>query len=197
MNAMDSGRVSTRGTVNSVRAMALKNHARKENRFIPQDGLSSRIRRRDPRSADDSTSKYRPSAGLATVTADDDAAEGPLGPGEEAAREIKAETPKSSKSSKSSKSVVVPGVGVVEEGDEGSEVAEPAQASTMGSLTQFKLNMNFNLKIGLEDDNDWGKVSGAQGLSSCYPDTLINTSTSPQCALLPCRWKKMTRTMTT
>lgn len=45
----------------------------------------------------------------------------------------------------------------------------PTSTDNGGSLVQFKSMMNLNLKINLEDDNDWGKVTHAL---HCYNATV-------------------------
>ncbi|KAJ1415212.1 hypothetical protein B484DRAFT_161164 [Ochromonadaceae sp. CCMP2298] len=211
LSGLDSARLSAPGTINSVRAMALKNHARQENRYISQEGLSSRIRRRgEPRKADDSRSKYR-GAGLRTKSGtgtEDGAADS----GDEAEAEKNAETSGQTKISKTNTATeIVVDEGVVEganenctvpeekeeemDEDRDESIAEPSSkaSSTLGSLTQFKLNMNLNLKIGLEDDNDWSKVSGSG--TACFLDILAVFSVHFDCATLRCR--KAARTTTT
>jgi hypothetical protein len=207
LSGLDSARLSAPGTINSVRAMALKNHARQENRYISQEGLSSRIRRRgEPRKADDSRSKYR-GAGLRTKSGtgtEDGAADS----GDEAEAEKNAEASgptKISKTNTATEIVVEDGVveganedGSVPEGmdeDLDDSIAEPSSkaSSTLGSLTQFKLKVNLNLKIGLEDDNDWSKVSGSG--TACFLDIHAVFSVQFDCATLRCQ--KAERTTTT
>lgn len=105
----------TTRSANSVRAMALKNHARQENSYIPPDRLRSKFNK-NVNSAADYNSTSEPRAR-------------PKGP---EVREVQ-------------KDAV--------------QYSSPASAvGGSGSLVQFKSMMNINLKINLEDDNDWGKV---------------------------------------
>eukprot|EP00598_Pedospumella_elongata_P005689 CAMPEP_0184976884 /NCGR_PEP_ID=MMETSP1098-20130426/7737_1 /TAXON_ID=89044 /ORGANISM="Spumella elongata, Strain CCAP 955/1" /LENGTH=612 /DNA_ID=CAMNT_0027499823 /DNA_START=180 /DNA_END=2018 /DNA_ORIENTATION=+ len=92
--------------------MALKNHARQENSYIPQNQLRSKFNK-SVRSVE-----YH---GDARKASSDDQHDLPVH------------------------------VERIEEG--------PAIVENGGSLVQFKSMMNLNLKISLEDDNDWGKVS--------------------------------------
>lgn len=125
-NARDhSNHVSAHTTrsANSVRAMALKNHARQENSYIPQDRLRSKFNKtvRHANNAEfvDGAHAHTP-ASTATCGKDDGKATNEPSP---------------------------------------SPSPLPVGATTVtGSLVQFKNAMNLNLKIQLEDDNDWGKV---------------------------------------
>lgn len=113
-----SDNVSTHTTrsANSVRAMALKNHARQENSYIPPDRLRSKFSKNVQHgSSAEYTSEPR-SKGASVER-------------REAVKEIQAQP--------------------------SSSTASPAT----GSLVQFKSMMNLNLKLNLEDDNDWGKVT--------------------------------------
>ena len=98
----------TTRSANSVRAMALKNHARQENSYIPQTQLRSKFNK---------SVRQVEYHGDARKNSED--------------REL---------------SVHVERIEEVPSTDNG------------GSLVQFKSMMNLNLKINLEDDNDWGKV---------------------------------------
>ncbi len=101
----------TTRSANRVRAITLKNHARQENSYIPQNQLRSKFNK-SVRSVE-----YH---GDARKASSDDQHELPVH------------------------------VERIEEG--------PAIVENGGSLVQFKSMMNLNLKISLEDDNDWGKV---------------------------------------
>jgi len=105
----------TTRSANSVRAMALKNHARQENSYIPQTQLRSKFNK---------SVRQVEYHGDARKNSED--------------REL---------------SVHVERIEEV-----------PTSTDNGGSLVQFKSMMNLNLKINLEDDNDWGKV----GLFFCY-----------------------------
>jgi hypothetical protein len=98
--------------------MALKNHARQENSYIPSERLRSRFNKtaRHANAAEyvDDGSISRDSATII----------------EEAPRPKCAPEPEPIK---------IP-------------------AAPTGNLMQFKSAMNLNLKLNLEDDNDWGKV---------------------------------------
>lgn len=112
------GEVSSRTarSANSVRAMALKNHARQENSYIPSDRLRSKFNR-TARHAN--TAEFIDDGSISHAT----------------------DTIKEEPVISNTDAVVSP------------------TAATGGSLMQFKAAMNLNLKISLEDDNDWGKVS--------------------------------------
>lgn len=101
----------TTRSANSVRAMALKNHARQENSYIPQTQLRSKFNK-----------SVRQVEYHGDVRKNDD-----------------------------DKELSVHIERIPEE--------VTATTGTGGNLSQFKSMMNLNLKINLEDDNDWGKVS--------------------------------------
>lgn len=103
-------------SVNSVRAMALKNHARQENSYIPSDRLRSKFNKTARQANTAEFVDERSTVSRDTCT-------------------IREEMPV-----------------------ESSNHQEPASGLASGSLVQFKSNMNLNLKISLEDDNDWGQV---------------------------------------
>jgi hypothetical protein len=107
------------GGGNSVRAMALKNHARQENSYIPSDRLRSKVPHRLQETSDfKATPKQIVNNSKSKI-------------------ELPCDEPK--------ETVVVP----------------PASG-----LDRFKMSMNLNLKISLEDsDNNWGKV-----IQSVYGD---------------------------
>ena len=113
----DGNEVSSRTgrSVNSVRAMALKNHARQENSYIPSDRLRSKFNKTARQANTAEFVDERSSVSRDTGT-------------------IREETPSEK------------------------NYQDPTTAVTSGSLVQFKSNMNLNLKISLEDDNDWGQV---------------------------------------
>lgn len=102
--------------------MALKNHARQENSYIPSERLRSKFSKnaRYSNNIDDGTISHE------TAT-------------------IKEEVTQSTKESP-------PGF---------------TGTASQGGLMQFKSAMNINLKITLEDDNDWGKVSWHLQINSC------------------------------
>lgn len=100
--------------------MALKNHARQENSYIPQNQLRSKF-----------------SKSVRQV-------------------EYHGDARKTSEDQHEQLSVHVERI---EEG--------PTNVENGGSLVQFKSMMNLNLKISLEDDNDWGKVRNEPSLH-CY-----------------------------
>lgn len=126
----------TTRSANSVRAMALKNHARQENSYIPQNQLRSKFNK-SVRSVE-----YH---GDARKTTSEDQHELPVH------------------------------VERIEEG--------PAVVENGGSLVQFKSMMNLNLKISLEDDNDWGKVL----MAPCFSISVV----SPLNVFF-CRFRTMT-----
>jgi hypothetical protein len=108
----------TARSVNSVRAMALKNHARQENSYIPSDRLRSRFNK---------TARH---ANAAEFVDDGNMSHDSATILEEAPRAQRAADPEPS----------------------------TLTAAPSGNLMQFKSAMNLNLKLNLEDDNDWGKV---------------------------------------
>ena len=95
--------------------MALKNHARQENSYIPSDRLRSKFNKTARQANTAEFVDERSSVSRDTGT-------------------IREETPSEK------------------------NYQDPTTAVTSGSLVQFKSNMNLNLKISLEDDNDWGQV---------------------------------------
>jgi hypothetical protein len=123
-----SNEVSSRTTrsVNSVRAMALKNHARQENSYIPSNRLRNFNKTARHASADDGVVISRE-----TVTIQEEVTQS----GKEPSTPVAA-------------------------------APEPV-APIVGGLMQFKSTMNLNLKISLEDDNDWGKVRTGPSCSVC------------------------------
>jgi len=148
---MNSSRVSARST-NSVRAMALKNHARQENRFISQDGLSTTLRRSMPRKPGDDMSRgYRKSK----IPSPDSIEEVP-----DAARTLPVNEGQFQESLETSENKVDV---VPKDIPPPSEVSGVSEGNNVGSLRQFKMNMKLDLKIGVEDDADWGKVSDDDG----------------------------------
>lgn len=110
----------TSRSANSVRAMALKNHARQENSYIP----SNRLRPNFSKSAVQAGSVDERSTHRGVVTVQEKVV---------THSEVEHVTPQ--------------------------VVVNQPTAGAVSGLMQFKSAMNLNLKISLEDDNDWGKVS--------------------------------------
>lgn len=131
--AANSTRVSSR-SVNSVRAMALMNHARQENSYISQQRLNAKLKtslrqiddRKDARSfrptVDGDSNAERPEARPSLTEVDREASQGSM------------------KSAGSNHTDTV-----------------QKKASTSG-LLQMRSNMNLNLKLDIKDENDWVQV---------------------------------------
>lgn len=113
----------TSRSANSVRAMALKNHARQENSYIPSNRL-------------------RPNFSKSAIQA---------GGPDERSNHRGAVTVQENMVTHSEVDLAAP-----------QAVANQSAAVAVNGLMQFKSAMNLNLKISLEDDNDWGKVSMLQ-----------------------------------
>lgn len=117
----------TTRSANSVRAMALKNHARQENSYIPQTQLRSKFNK--------SVRQVEYHGDVRKASGDDQHELLPVH------------------------------IERIEEG--------PAIVENGGSLVQFKSLMNLNLKISLEDDNDWGKVSCFLSCSKVFRKNVV------------------------
>ena len=144
-DAISSRSVNAKGNANSVRAMALKNHARQENSYIPQDQLRSKLNK-SLRVADkvEYGTKEKKGVSYSSRAARSFS---------NSANALVAEKPTVS----SSPSKNAAGAAAVGGGEGGG----------MGSLVQFKAAMSLNLKISLEDESDWRKV----GIVGCLPLT--------------------------